>query len=146
MIAIGVTALQLEPGSVELDAELEARCVGQLTVSDGRGVLFAEDAFPCLELALALRRWRSSRGMPSSDFEFDSMSYPDPGLVWIRRDPVSDDRWRVGSIAEPTTESELLSWTEVAQAIDEFIENVGVLAPEVVRGRVTELLALPWDA
>jgi len=145
MIKIDVAALHLEPGSIELDAELEARFVGRLTVSDSRGTVFAEDEFPCLELARALRSWCSSADVPPFDFEFDSMSYPEPGLIWIRRDAVNDDEWRVGSVAEPTAKSELASWAEVLQAVDDLAERIVVVAPEVIHPRVIRLLSSASD-
>jgi hypothetical protein len=94
MIRFDIERVHLEPGSVELDAELEARCVGRLTISDSRGAIITEDEFPCVELGRALRDWRSPSALPEREFEFDSMSYPEPGLIWIRRDAAGRDAWR----------------------------------------------------
>lgn len=143
MITFDVEAMHLEPGSVELDAEIEARCVGRLTVSDSRGAIVSEDEFPCVELGRALRDWRSCSPLPERDFEFDSMSYPEPGLIWIRRDAADPDAWRVGSVLEPTTSSEPTSWIGVRQAIDNFAKRVVALAPEALRPRVFQLVTSP---
>jgi hypothetical protein len=63
-------------------------------VADGRSV-YVEEEFPIVELAADLWRWVTA-GLPvGRDFEFDSMSTPEPGWVWIRR---ADSGWRVGSL------------------------------------------------
>lgn len=143
MIRFDVDAVHLEPGSVDLDAELEARCVGRLTVSDSRAAILIEDEFPCVELGRALRDWLSFNAPRQPDFEFDSMSYPEPGLIWIRRDSAGGDAWRVGSVLQPTASGEPTPWVGVREAIDDFAQRVVALAPEPLRPRVFQLVASP---
>lgn len=145
MIALEVTGLHLEPGSVDLDAELEARCVGRLAICDSRGSIFTEEEFPCLELARALGGWSSARDAPLPDFEFDSMSYPEPGLVWIRRDTVDTEWWRIGSITDVSAVGEPTPWPEVLHAVEEFARQVDAQAPESVQARVLRLLKQPGE-
>ena len=156
MIGLEVSGLHLEPGSVELDAQLEARCVGRLAIFDSRGSVFAENEFPCLELARAFRAWSSSHAPPQTDFEFDSMGYREPGLVWIRRDTADDERWRIGSIVDASAVGEPTQWPEVLQAVEDFARQVAALAPESnpredhsasdsVLGHVTRVLRLGTD-
>lgn len=138
MIALNVGPLRLEPGSLELDAEIEVRCTGRLSIEADSRVVYEEDDFPCVELARAVRGW-ADEVEPTVGFEFDSMSWAEPGLVWIRKDP-SVGLWRIGSNAAPDAETLGVSWSAIRDAIVTFCADVIGAAPPAVRDRVRRIV------
>jgi hypothetical protein len=88
-------------------------------------VIYEELSFPLAELACALARWMPIPLSERPDFEFDSMSSEEIGLLWIRR---VDGTWRVGSIHQSRTPLSALTGDDV----DDFARAViSELAEEV---------------
>lgn len=98
---------------IRTTADFELRLDGEL--------LYGEADFPVIELAAALARWADLPAGSRPDFEFDSMSTPEPGWVWLRR---VRDGWRVGSINQ--RRSILVAWSEseVQAEIEAFTTRV----------------------
>lgn len=85
-------------------------------VVDGR-VVYSEADFPVVELAAALVRWCGLPACGRVDFEFDSMSTPKPGWVWIRREGCG---WRVGSLHEEYPEMLEFTTEQISEAVRRF--------------------------
>lgn len=78
--------------------------------------------FPVVELAAPLRGWlTSSDGDDRDDFEWDSMTTPEQGWVWIRR---AADGWRVGSIHQDRAVVDVWSSDQIASAVDAFCTEI----------------------
>ena len=96
MIEFRFTDLRAEGSPASLADALVRVTADLAVVVDGR-VVYSEVDFPVVELAAALVRWCELPAGGRVDFEFDSMSTPEPGWVWIRRE---GSGWRVGSLHE----------------------------------------------
>ena len=121
MIEFRLTDLRAE-GPLASLADAFVRVTADLAiVVDGR-VVYSEVDFPVVELAAALVQWCELPACGRADFEFDSMSTPEPGWVWIRREGAG---WRVGSMHEEYPE--MLEFTT-----DQTCETVCRFAAELV--------------
>lgn len=94
---------------IRTTADFELRVDGEL--------IYGEPDFPVVELAGALTAWARRPAASRPDFEFDSMSTPEPGWVWLRRERGG---WRVGSINQLRSSLEVWSESEVESAIRAF--------------------------
>ena len=83
--------------------------------------LYAEVDFPIVELAAALSQWCDSSDGYQPDFEFDSMSTPEPGWVWIRR---ADSGWRVGSSYQNYAELTEFTSDTICLAVSKLVERL----------------------
>lgn len=95
---------------------------------DGR-VVYSEEDFPVIELASALLDWCRSPSDRRVDFEFDSMSTPERGWVWIR---LAGPGWRVGSLHQ-----EYPAMTEFRA--DEICAAANAFAARLVAGGLERL-------
>lgn len=103
-------------GSAELFVHVE----GDIQICCGDRVLFAEQSFPVFELGHAIAAWLDSPPGDRGDFVFDSMSFEEQGVVFIRGD---GDGWRVGSVFE-SEPSDRLAWSAVERAARNFIARL----------------------
>ncbi|RLU90557.1 hypothetical protein CTZ27_20935 [Streptomyces griseocarneus] len=85
---------------------------------DIKGVWF-ESKYPVAELAYRLVYWLRDGGQ--RDFELDSMSYADKGVVRIVE---SDDGWRIGSVYAPGKWTEPYAWDALVAEIRQFVRTV----------------------
>ncbi len=97
-----------------------------LVALDGRFTLVVKDmtildepGFPVVELARSLAQWLNDS--ESDDFEFDSMSYEEPGTVYLRQKEVG---WTVGSTFASESTSAIVTWREIEQCCRSFIAAV----------------------
>lgn len=84
--------------------------------ADGR-LVYEESDFPVVELAVAFHLWQQNRVDSEPDFEFDSMSFEELGMVWIRW---AGDGWRVGSLNQERPEMAVFSSEDIDAAIYRF--------------------------
>lgn len=103
-----------------------------LVIRDGDRVVLAEEQFPVAELARALVGWLRRSDGERGDFVFDSMSYPEPGVV---RMVESAEGWRGGSVFEPDAWTSPVTWDVLAAELGRFVA--------AVRGDVAEIGARP---
>lgn len=85
-------------------------------IVDGDDLIYDELAFPVAELAREISEWLSRA--EGADFNFESLSFEDPGAVRILSAP---DGWIVGSALTPEKMSAPQSWRELSASINEFI-------------------------
>lgn len=119
--------------------DLFVRTTAGFELSIDNEPLYEEPDFPVIELAAALHHWSHLPAATRPDFEFDSMSTPEPGWVWIRR---ASYGWRVGSLHQSRPCLVIWSGGEVDQAIETFVldlttsarTRLGVDVERFVRG------------
>lgn len=116
MIEFRFTDLRSEEPPVTL-ADVLVRVTADLSIVVEDRVVYSEVDFPVVELAVALVRWCELPGCGRVDFEFDSMSTPEPGWVWIRREGAG---WRVGSLHEEYPEMLEFTTDQVRDAVHRF--------------------------
>ncbi len=83
--------------------------------------LYDEPDFPVIELAASLANWAGRDAINRPDFDFDSMSTPDTGWVWLRR---AAGGWRVGSIHQRHASLTVWSESEIQHAVSEFSSRI----------------------
>lgn len=116
MMEFRFTALRSEGLPATL-ADVLIRVTADLAiVVDGRPV-YSEVAFPVIELAAALIWWCDLPERNRSEFEFDSMSTPEPGWVWIRRGVAG---WRIGSVHQERPEMLEFTADQIRDAVHRF--------------------------
>lgn len=101
------------PWSLLIDVEAD------FTIRSDNAVVYSEQFVPVVELASHLVAWL--RRASGDDFEWDSMSTPETGWVWIRAVPGG---WRVGSIHQPDQTLDPISETELQKLILGFRNHV----------------------
>lgn len=116
MIEFLFTDLRAEGPPASL-ADALVRVTADIAIVVDGGVVYSEVDFPVVELAAALVRWCELPACGRVDFEFDSMSTPEPGWVWIRRE---DTGWRVGSLHEEYPEMLEFTTNQVRDAVRRF--------------------------
>lgn len=95
---------------------------------DGSSRVYWEPDFPVVELAADLGNWlRNGFASHRVDFEFDSMSTPEPGWIWIRR---YGSGWRVGSLHQEQVNPEIYSDDQIRQIVSQFIQRVTLRAEQ----------------
>lgn len=121
MIAFRFSGLRTDRSRLEHPADVLVGITAEFEV-DADGVpLYSEDDFPVVELAAELADWLRNGFAVGADFEFDSMSTPEAGWVWIRRD---DGKWRVGSLHQERPDLTPRDDEEVRAAVADFVERV----------------------
>lgn len=96
---------------VSLDAHLR--------LIDGDTIVYAEPAFPVVELARSLLIWL---GDPDrGNFEFDSMSYEEVGSIALRRVPAG---WTAESVFAPGRSTAPVGWAEIELSCGAFVSRV----------------------
>lgn len=122
MIAFEFDELRLESEHEVSDAlDAYIRITGTFRIRSNSRVVYEEEAFPVLELAADLLDWER-RDLPQNlDFEFDSMSTPESGWVWLRKE--GEEGFRIGSIHQISPDMSVHKVSEVRQAIRTFLES-----------------------
>ncbi|GIF73370.1 DUF7878 domain-containing protein [Asanoa siamensis] len=113
--------------SSELLVNLEA----DLEIADGERVIYAERAFPVVELARELVSWIQSPSYEERNaFEFVSLTFQETGVVRILH---TSGGWSVTSAFSPEVLSDPMGWEEVEQIVRRFagdlrrdLERLGV--------------------
>jgi hypothetical protein len=111
------------------------RITADLEILDDRRIVYSEPDFPVVELVAALVHW--SMEPDPQDFEFDSMSTPEPGWVWVRRSEVG---WRVGSTPQEGEASRDVAHSELVAAVSEFRSRLVSSAKDVLGINLIELV------
>ena len=127
MIHLTVEQLSADPRDPRDDVGPVANVGGALSIDATGQTVCSEVAFPVVELALALERWRRARQHTESNFEFDSMSAEGRGLVWIRR---SEGGWCIGSVAQGPADTPTFSTEEIDGAMDAYLAQLADLIGE----------------
>lgn len=127
MIAFRLGRLEVEPPGVKRPVDTVTSVVTDFEIDVDGECLFSETSFPVIELAGALLRWKSVSGEGRCDFEFESMDFEEPGLMWIRRE---GDGWRVGSLLQEFPDLTVRSADELDRAIDGFVADLERAARE----------------
>ena len=89
-------------------------------IDEGK-VIYSELAFPVAELARALRDWVESGELRGDEFSFDSLSFGEPGSVFVK---ARSGSWLWGSGFSPGESSALQSWNQIIDTISEFTDSV----------------------
>jgi hypothetical protein len=113
-----LNAADLQGGSV---AELLVNLEADLEIADEGGVVYAERAFPVVELARELVAWIQSACAKHEDFQLTSLSFEEKGVVRIVHSP---EGWLVGSVFEPDLFSRPIAWKELSQSVLGFAANL----------------------
>ncbi|MFI5729196.1 hypothetical protein ACIA49_03685 [Kribbella sp. NPDC051587] len=109
-------ALDVSELQKKTQADILVQVDADFRMVEGERVLFAEDAFPVVELARSLLGWDREE-----DFSFNSMSYEEIGSVRITREEAG---WVFGSVFEPGVVSRPVPWSEVEACVTSFVEKV----------------------
>lgn len=96
---------------IAIDADFEIR--------DGNRIIYDEPKFPVVELARSLSSWMTAGARV--DFEFESLSSDELGLVRINRGATG---WRLSSVFTPNVVSSEVDLLELDACIHEFINQV----------------------
>lgn len=121
MMVLTFVQLRADPGCLDTATDVIANLEADITLEVEGSVIYEEVSFPVAELALALTRWAQSCSADRPDFEFDSMSAEEPGLVWIRR---TEGGWRFGSICQDRPETKVFPTEQVDEAIRKYIGDL----------------------
>lgn len=139
-MALTFTGLRADPPRLSDVIDVVANIEADVRLETDGGAIYDEVSFPVAELAVALTRWTQAPVTNRADFEFDSMSAEEPGLLFIRR---ADDGWRVGSIHQERAESRIFTAVEVDEFVRTFIRQ---LTREVATAFGPDVSALLSDA
>lgn len=121
MIELRLSDLHAERPELDHPADAFIGVTGRFEITADETAVYAEDQFPVIELAAELGDWLR-RGLEAHrDFEFDSMSTPEPGWVWIRH---AGSGWRVGSLHQDRPDIAVRGDSEIRTAVERFIEAV----------------------
>lgn len=104
---------------------------------DGR-VFWVEADVPVVELAAELNAWASTGLAEGFDFELDSMSTPEVGWFWIRR---QGDGWAVGALHQESAVQELFTSDAIGTMIAELGERVTATVARALGVDVAEWIA-----
>lgn len=129
MIEFRFTDLRLDglpPASL---ADAVVRVTARFALVVGGRVVYSEAEFPVVELAAALFRWCELPAYARIDFEFDSMSTPEPGWVWIRRE---GQAWRVGSLHQEYPEMREFTTDQIQHAVRRFVERLVAVGRDLI--------------
>jgi hypothetical protein len=83
--------------------------------------LYSEPHMTVIELVGALTRWLRVPRESRSDFEFDSMSTDERGLVWIKS---TNGGYRIGSVHQAYEELREFSDLEIRAAVEKFRDRL----------------------
>jgi hypothetical protein len=104
------------------EADVFVNVEAELQIVDDHRKIYSESEFPVVELAVALRTWKSAAGGVRSPFEFRSLSLE---YRWVVRLLPIDAGWRV--VADENGEfvtGSACSLAEVDVAIDNFAHSL----------------------
>ncbi|REJ06128.1 hypothetical protein DY023_07515 [Microbacterium bovistercoris] len=90
-----------------------------LCLVESATTIFDEPGFPVVELARSLLLWL--RDPARGDFEFDSMSYEERGVISIWKVAAG---WAVGSVLAPGARTTPADWRVVDECCRRFIARV----------------------
>ena len=102
------------------DVLLGVEATLRLTMADGQ-VVYEEQFFPIVELAVALQDWLCDGFAVGSDFSFDSVESDDTGLLWCR---ACGSGWRIGALEQDFPDLTMYSQAEVKALFSRFIATV----------------------
>ena len=120
-MALTFARLRADPACLDTATDVIVNLEADLTMEFEGNVIYEEVSFPVAELAFALIKWAQSRAADRPDFEFDSMSAEEPGLVWVRR---TNGGSRVGSICQDRPLTTVLAMEQVDQVIRGYVEDL----------------------
>mgnify|MGYP001594999684 CR=1 FL=1 len=120
-MALTFTGLRADPPRLNNAMDVIANLEADVSLEVNGEVIYDEVSFPVAELACALTRWSQADAAGRSDFEFDSMSAEERGLVWIRR---VDGGWRLGSIDQEHPEPRVFSAGEIDEFVRKYVEDL----------------------
>lgn len=118
MMQLRLAGLRADPDRLGNAIDVVANLEADLRLEVDGEEIYAEASFPVAELAAGLARWSTTPSDDRPDFEFDSISAEEPGLIWIRR---VDDGWRVGSIRQEKPDLRAFSGPEIDQLVQDYI-------------------------
>ncbi|EHR62593.1 DUF7878 domain-containing protein [Saccharomonospora cyanea] len=116
----GLTTADLNPEWTAL-GELFVHVEADISIWDGERELYSEILFPVLELASRVHDWTRVDSVDREDFELDSLSFEETGVVRIVR---FGPGWSLGSVHEPGRWSGRYSLEEVDAAVLPFVRRV----------------------
>jgi hypothetical protein len=139
-----MTATKCEFGSLESEYESildkdEAfvRIGATFSIRDEQGSIFTEPHFPVVELAAQLHRWLMFVLPQERDFEFNSLSTPDPGWVWIRW---TGTGWKLGSNLQERTAKGELNNIEVRALVENFVLRLTASAKQTLGADISAFI------
>jgi hypothetical protein len=121
MIELRLSELHAERPELSHPADAFIGVTARFEITADGTAVYSEDEFPVIELAAELGDWLRSGLDASRDFEFDSMSTPEAGWVWIRH---TGSGWRVGSLHQDRPDTTVRGDSEIRTAVERFIEAV----------------------
>jgi hypothetical protein len=137
MIELRLLGIQSDRVRLEHAADVFIGVTGRFELVADEKLLYAEDDFPVVELAAELHDWLRTGFAARVDFEFDSMSTPEPGWVWIRD---AGAGWRLGSLHQTRADAVVRSDHEVRRAVERFINSVKASAASALGADVSPYL------
>lgn len=142
MIEFRYRHLQADTGVVRHPRELFVGVTATFEIVADDQSLYEEDDFPVAELAAALLRWLrdAHEARNADDFEFDSMSTPEPGWVWIRQ---TEGYWRVGSLHQEFPLMTEFSLGEIRMAVEAFTSSLIDDCNKIFEFDVRKTVSLP---
>jgi hypothetical protein len=129
-----LSGLHAESPELEHPADVFIGVTGRFEITADGTTVYAEDYFPVIELAAELGDWLRSGFQARRDFEFDSMSTPEAGWVWIRH---TESGWRVGSLHQERPDVAVRGDSEIHTAVETFIALVKECAARDLGADVT---------
>ena len=121
MIRFEISDLVADPRPPTDRIELVANVEANFSIMVDDRLVYQEVSFPVVELAVALHQWLAHRGPDNPDFEFESMSAEEPGLVWIRW---AGSGWRVGSIDQEQPELTVFDQDEIHASVEALTKHL----------------------
>ncbi|MFD2469926.1 DUF7878 domain-containing protein [Amycolatopsis silviterrae] len=103
------------------EADVFVNVEADLDVVDDGTVLYTKKSFPVVELAVALRKWKSRPEADRPDFEFESLSLEERWSLRIRRAPGG---WQAVDDEGPVVRGTARPAAEIDAAIDDFALEV----------------------
>lgn len=124
MLELRFSGLYEEGGRADRIPEVDVSASEFSIVVDGK-TLYSEPHMTVIELLGALTSWLRVPAESRSDFEFESMSTDERGLVWIK---TTNGRYRIGSVHQAYEELRELSESEIRAAVEQFRDRLLVAA------------------
>ncbi|GAA2800232.1 DUF7878 domain-containing protein [Crossiella cryophila] len=122
MVELELTGLAGPGSGGHSAAEISENVEGTLRLLDDGRELYAEQDFPVVKLAAALRRWLAVPAAGRASFSFDDDSFAmSQGVLVIDRVP---DGWRFGSVYAPGEFSAALPDTAADQVVLIFLATL----------------------
>jgi hypothetical protein len=83
--------------------------------------IYAEEQFCLVEFAIQSQIWSRTGAVDPQNFTYTSMEAEGSGLVWFR---MEQGGWKVGSIFQDGTCSDVLGFSEMVAALDDYYEEL----------------------